>query len=144
MLIPYITLANPHAAMDLYKQALGATVSVIMDGPGGSVMHAEMNIVGQRFMLGGEWPGMSAAPQGRSPVNFMLYVDNADDALKCAVDAGMTITSEPENMFWGDRIAKANDGHGYEWTFAHNFEPISPEEMSKRAAAFVASMGREG
>jgi len=140
MPIPYVTLADPRAAMDLYKKALGATVTLIMDGPGNSVMHAEMSIGGQRFMLGGEWPGMSSAPSGRSPVNFMLYVDDADTALKQATEAGMSITSEPENMFWGDRIAKANDGHGYEWTFAHQVEEISTDEMRKRAAEFAASM----
>ncbi len=140
MLIPYITLADPRAAMALYENALGATITLVMDGPGESVMHAEMQIGGQRIMLGSVWPGMSAAPSGRSPVNFMLYVDNADDALKRALDAGMTIASEPENMFWGDRMAKANDGHGYEWTFAHQVEEVSPEEMQKRAAEFAASM----
>ncbi|MEE9321186.1 MAG: VOC family protein [Granulosicoccus sp.] len=141
MLIPYVTLADPRAAMDLYERALGATSSMVMDGPGGSVMHAEMDIGGTRFMLGGVWPGMSVAPEGRSPVNFMLYVDNADEALKQAVAAGMSVASEPEDMFWGDRMAKADDGHGYQWTFAHEIEKVSPEEMKKRAAAFAESMG---
>jgi len=141
MLIAYVTLADPRKAMALYEEALGATTGLVMDGPGGSVMHAEMQISGQRFMLGGEWPGMSSAPTGRSPVNFMLYVDDVDAALKRAVDAGMTTSSEPENMFWGDRIAKANDGHGYEWTFAQTVEEVSAEEMGKRAAEFAASMG---
>lgn len=141
MLIPYVTLADPRAAMALYEKALGATTTMVMDGPDGSVMHAEMQIGGQQFMLSGVWPGMSVAPSDRSPVNFMLYVDDADKALERAVDAGMTKTFEPENMFWGDRMAKANDGHGYEWTFAHQVEEVSPEEMKKRAAEFAESMG---
>jgi len=141
MLIPYVTLADPRAAMDLYEKALGATVTMVMDGPDGSVMHAEMVIGGTRFMLSGVWPGMSSAPVGKSPVNFMLYVDNADDAFKQAVAAGMSVSSEPEDMFWGDRMAKASDGHGYEWTFAHEVEKVSPEEMKKRATAFAESMG---
>ena len=141
MMIPYVTLADPRAAMTLYEKALGATTVMVMDGPDGSVMHAEMQIGGQRFMLGGVWPGMSTAPSGQSPVNFMLYVTDVDDALKRAVEAGMTKTSEPEDMFWGDRMAKADDGHGYEWTFAHQVEDVSPEEMKKRAAEFAKSMG---
>jgi len=140
MLIPYLTLTDPRAAMALYEKALGASNAYTMDGPDGSLMHAEMQIGGQRIMLSGEWPGMAVAPSGRSPVNFMLYVENADEALKSAVDAGMTVASEPETMFWGDRIAKASDGHGYEWTFAHQVEEVSPEEMQKRAAEWAASM----
>ncbi len=141
MLIPYVTLADPRAAMALYEKALGAKITAIMDGPDDSVMHAEMEIAGQRFMLSGEWPGITSAPQGRSPVNFMLYVDNADKAAEQAVKAGMTLSSEAEDMFWGDRLAKATDGHGYEWTFAHQVEEVSPAEMSKRAADFAAAMG---
>ena len=59
MMIPYVTLADPRAAMTLYEKALGATTVMVMDGPDGSVMHAEMQIGGQQFMLGGVWPGMS-------------------------------------------------------------------------------------
>lgn len=140
MLIPYLTLSDPRAAMALYEKALGASTTYVMDGPDGSLMHAEMEIGGQRVMLSGEWPGMSSAPSGRSPVNFMLYVEDADEALRQAVDAGMSTASEPETMFWGDRMAKANDGHGYEWTFAHQVEEVSEEDMKKRAAEWAASM----
>jgi len=139
MLIAYATIADPRAAIELYKQALDATVANIMEGPDGSVMHAELLISGQRFMFSGEWPGFSNAPTNRSPVNFMLYVDNADAAHKKAIDAGMTSSSEPQDMFWGDRNAKAVDGHGYEWTFAHQFEKVSADEMQKRANEFAAS-----
>jgi len=142
MLIAYLTIKDPRAAMTLYEKALGAKSGLVMDGPGGSVMHAEMNIGDQLFMLAGEWPGMSAAPKAgeRSAVNFMLYVDNADNAYQQAVDAGMTSAQEPEDMFWGDRIAKVADGHGYEWTLAHKVEDVSNEEIAKRAQAFIASM----
>ena len=140
MPIPYVTLRDPAAAIELYKKAFDASLSFSMDGPGGSIMHAEMMILGDRFMLGSEWPGVSAAPEGRSPVNFMLYVANADDAQKKAIEAGMTASSEPEDMFWGDRMAKVSDGHGYEWTFAHQIEDVSEDDMRKRAAAWLSSM----
>ncbi len=139
MLIPYATIANPRAAIALYEKAFDASVANIMEGPDGSVMHAELNIGGQRFMFSGEWLGFSMAPTTRSPVNFMLYVDNADKAYAKAIDAGMSSSSEPEDMFWGDRNAKVLDGHGYEWTFAHKVEDVSPEEMQKRAIAFAQS-----
>lgn len=141
MPIAYVTLRDPAAAIKLYEKAFDANTTFSMDGPGGSIMHAELSIFGERFMLGAEWPGVSAAPEGRSPVNFMIYVPNADEAQKKAVDAGMKMASEPEDMFWGDRMAKVSDGHGYEWTFAHQIEDVSEDEMRKRAAAWLASMG---
>lgn len=141
MAIPYLTLKDPDSAMALYAKAFDATTTMLMDGPGGSIMHAEMNIGGHRVMMGSEWPGMSEAPTGRSPVNFMLYVNNADEALAKAVAAGMTKLSDPEDMFWGDRMAKVNDGHGYEWTLAHQFEEVSEDDLKTRAAAWLESMG---
>ncbi len=141
MPIPYITVKDPAAAISLYEKAFDATTTMMMDGPGGSIMHAEISIGGERFMLGAEWPGVSSAPEGRSPVNFMMYVPNADEAQKKAIAAGMTLASEPENMFWGDRMAKVSDGHGYEWTLAHQVEEVSEDDMKKRAAQWLASMG---
>lgn len=139
MLIPYLTLRDPKAAMALYEKALGAATTLKMDGPDDSVMHAEMMIGDDTFMLSAEWPGMAEAPNGRSPVNFMLYVSDVDEALKRAAAAGMSITSEPENMFWGDRNAKVDDGHGYEWTLAQKVEEVSPEEIERRAAEWAAA-----
>lgn len=133
MLIPYMTLRDPKAAMALYEKALGATTAMVMDAPDGSIMHAEMSIDGEKFMLSAEWPGMAEAPTGRSPVNFMLYVSDVDAAYQQALAAGMSSVSEPENMFWGDRNAKASDGHGYEWTFAQQVEEVSPDEIKRRA-----------
>lgn len=141
MLVPYLTFEDPRAAMALYEKAFGAVSANVMDGPGGMVMHAEMEIGGQKMMLSGIWPGMPEPAKGRSPVNFMLYVDNADAALKRAVDAGMTSQMEPEEMFWGDRIARVSDGLGFEWTLAQQIEEVSPDELQKRAAAFVQSIG---
>lgn len=139
MLIPYLTLRDPKAAMSLYEKALGASTTMVMDGPDDSIMHAEMRIGEDTFMLSAEWPGMSEAPSGRSPVNFMLYVPDVDEALKTAKAAGMSVTSEPENMFWGDRNAKVNDGHGYEWTFAQKVEEVSPAEIKRRADEWAAA-----
>ena len=139
MPIPYLTVADPIATIEQYQNALGARLVHKMMGPNNSIMHAELEIHGHRVMLSGEWPGFSSAPAGRSPVNFMIYVDNADDAYNKAITAGMESSSAPETMFWGDRNAKVTDGQGYEWTFAHKVEEVSDEEMQKRADDFAAS-----
>jgi len=137
---PYLTLEDPRAAIALYEKALDATVTLSMDGPGGMLMHAEISIGNEKLMLSGVWPGMSNAPDGRSPVNFMVSVENADAAYKKAIAAGMTSAGEPEDMFWGERMARVNDGHGYEWMFVHQTEELTEEEVGKRAQEFAAAM----
>ena len=141
MAIPYLTLKDTAAAIAIYSKAFDAQTVMVMDGPGGSIMHAEINIGGTRVMMGSEWPGQSVAPSGRSPVNFMLYVDNVEQALEKAVSAGMRKISDPEDMFWGDRMARVNDGHGYEWTLSQEVEKVSAEEVKARAAEWLKSMG---
>ena len=140
MPIPYLTLADPRAAMALYAAAFDARSGTIMAGPGDSVMHAEMSIGNSPLMLSGEFEGFADAPKGRSPVNFMLYVDDVEAACARAVDAGMAQTQAPEDQFWGDRTAKLEDGHGYEWTLAQRVEHVDDEEIRRRAAAYAAAM----
>jgi len=74
MAIPYITVKDPRAAIQLYEKAFGGSTVYIMDGPDGSVMHAEMSVGGQRLMLSGEWPGMAsrAWPQRRKGVHRLI------------------------------------------------------------------------
>ena len=142
-MIPYVTFKDPRAAIALYEKALGATTHFVMDGPDGMVMHAELGISGNRFMLSSEWPGMAEAPSGRSPVNFMLYVDNVDEAFTHAVASGMTAVAEPKDEFWGDRNARVDDGHGYEWTLAQHVEDVSEEELARRVAVFAEEAGSD-
>ena len=59
---PQLTCRDAARAIDFYKQALGAKEIMRMNGPGGRVMHAEMQIGDSRFMLGDEFAGMSVAP----------------------------------------------------------------------------------
>src|SRR6202142_600625 len=72
---PYLVIKGAAKAIDYYKNVFGATVVVRMDGPGGSVAHAELQIGDSRIMLADENLGMgarSAESIGASPVS--LYV----------------------------------------------------------------------
>ena len=44
------------------------------------------------------------------------------------------------DMSWGDRMGKAADPFGHEWTLATHKEEVSPEEARKRGEAFFAQM----
>src|SRR5258708_19813538 len=59
---PQLTCRDAARAIDFYKEALGAKELMRLAGPGGRVMHAELQIGDSRIMLADEFPGMSAAP----------------------------------------------------------------------------------
>lgn len=101
-----------------------------MPGPGGVVIHAEVNIGDSRVMLG---EVMQGTPQSSS--FFYLYVNDVDAQYRRAVKAGAISQTEPTDQFWGDRMATVKDSFGNTWSLATHREDPTPEEMAKRMAA---------
>src|SRR4051794_10902783 len=92
---PYLTIDGAGKAIEFYKKAFGATERMRMPGPGGRIMHAEVQIGDSAIMLSDEFPEMCAkGPQslGGSPVTIMLYVEDVDTFVARAVEAGATLT----------------------------------------------------
>jgi PhnB protein len=140
---PYLAVENASEAIDFYKRALGAKERVRMPGPGGSVMHAELEIGDSVVMLSDPFPQASTKPPkelGGTSVSIMVYVDNIDSLYKQAIDAGATSLMEPDDMFWGDRFGSVQDPFGHSWTIATHVEDVSPEEMQKRSQEFMSAM----
>jgi uncharacterized glyoxalase superfamily protein PhnB len=141
----FMIVKDAREVMDFYSRAFGAETVMRMPGPDGkSTMHAEMRIGDSMLMLCDEnpnWNTKSAATLGGSPVSLHLYVNDADAAFKRAVQAGCTVTMPIQDAFWGDRYGKLRDPFGYEWGIATHKEDLSPEELDRRAAEFMKSMG---
>jgi PhnB protein len=136
--MPYLTIDGAAAAIDFYKDVLGATERTRMDGPDGRVGHAELNIGDSVVMLADESPDMgNRGPQtlGGTPVLLMVYVENVDAVFDKAVSKGAKPTRPVENQFYGDRAGQFEDPFGHMWFVASHVEDVSPEEMEKRAQA---------
>jgi PhnB protein len=141
---PYMVCKGTAAAVALYTKAFGAKVKVRMDGPDGTVVHAELQIGDSRIMLGEEQAAMDAkAPPtiGGTPVHIFLYVTDVDRWFERAVAAGARPEMPPTNMFWGDRYAKVSDPFGHRWLLATHVEDVSPKEMARRSAEAMAQPG---
>jgi PhnB protein len=46
-----------------------------------------------------------------------------------------------ENKFYGDRSGSLEDPFGHQWHFATHVEDVPPDEMAKRAEAFMKQQG---
>jgi PhnB protein len=140
---PYLAMDDANKAIEWYKQAFGATERLRMDGPGGTVGHAELEIGDSVVMMSDPFPQASTkAPRelGGTTASVMLYVEDVDAFVKQAVDAGATMTMEVGDQFWGDRMGSFTDPFGHSWSIATHVEDVSPEEMEKRAAEFMSAM----
>jgi len=141
---PYMVCKGAAAAIALYQKAFDAKVKVRMDGPGGIVVHGELQIGNARIMLGEEQAAMDAkAPTtvGGTPVHIFLYVKDVDRWFQRAVSAGATGEMPPTDMFWGDRYAKVSDPFGHRWLIATHVEDVSAKEMARRSADAMAQTG---
>ncbi len=143
-LTPQLTCRDAARAIDFYKEALGAKVLNRMDGPGGRIMHAELQIGDSRFMLSDEFPGMTAAPNLNALQSFslFLYTNDVDSAFNRAVKAGARADMQPSDMFWGDRYGKFTDPFGHQWGLATHIEDVAPEEMKRRGEEWSKQMAK--
>ena len=137
-LTPYLVVKGAAEALEFYKKAFGATETVRMPGPGGRIMHAEVQIGNSMLMLADENPEqghLSPATLGGSGSSIMLYTGDVDATITQAVAAGATVVMPAMDMFWGDRMGNLKDPFGHSWAIATHKEDVSPEEMGKRMAS---------
>lgn len=135
---PYLIIRDAAKALEFYKQAFGATELFRMEGPGGKIGHAEIKIGNSPIMLSDEMPEMGyLSPQslGGTPVSIMLYVEDVDTVASQAVAAGAQVLKPVADQFYGDRSGSFADPFGHQWHIATHIEDVTPEEVSKRAAA---------
>ena len=141
---PYLAVDDAAKAIDWYKQALGATELFRMEGPGGTIGHAELKIGDSVVLLADPFPQASTKPPkelGGTTASLMLYVEDVDAIVNRAADAGATVTMEVADQFWGDRFGSFTDPFGHSWSIATHIEDVPPDEMERRAAEFMAAAG---
>jgi PhnB protein len=137
----YLTVHDAAEAIEFYQAAFGATEVLRLDGPGGQIAHAEIEIAGRPVMICDPLPWFSTKPPtvlGGTSASVLVYVDDVDDAVSRAVDAGAQLRSEPKDMFWGDRLGEVFDPYGHSWLLATHVEDLTPEEIAERARAAAA------
>jgi PhnB protein len=142
---PFLSLDDAAGAIEFYKRAFGAEERGRMPAPDGRIAHAEIQIGDSVIMLSDMFEGQSLGKTpkqaGGTTVGLFLYVEDVDEVFKQALDAGATATSEPEDMFWGDRFGRVTDPFGHDWQIATRKEDLTPEELEKRSQEAAASLG---
>jgi uncharacterized glyoxalase superfamily protein PhnB len=142
-LSPYLAVDDAAAAIDFYVRAFGAKELSRMPAPDGKIGHASIQIGDSIVMFADPFPQATARPPkelGGTSVSLMMYVEDADAVFKQAVDAGATPQMEPDDMFWGDRLAQVGDPFGHSWQIATHKEDLTDEEVAERGRKFMAGM----
>ena len=142
-LTPSLAVENATHAIEFYKRAFGAKERMRMPGPGGMIAHAELEIGDSVLMVSDPFPQSTVKPPkelGGTTVGVFLYVEDVDEVVQQAIDAGATVTMPVEDQFWGDRFGTVSDPFGHTWMIATHKEDLTPDEMMKRGQEAMASM----
>ena len=142
--IPALIIDGAAKAIDFYCTVLGATCRLRMDGPDGTVGHAELEIGDSLVMLADEYPDMGyRGPRavGGTPVSLMVYVEDVDAVFALALANGATELEAPTDKFYGDRSGTFEDPFGHHWHLASHVEDVPEDEMMRRAEAFNQDQG---
>ncbi len=139
-LTPFLCIDGASAAIDFYISVFGAELVDRMDGPGGTVAHAELDFGNGRLQLSDPQDAYQlAAPELGASVthSVALYCDDTDAIVARAEKAGATIREAAQTFVTGDRFASILDPFGQRWTVMTRVEDVSPEERDRRMAEWA-------
>lgn len=142
-LTPQIAVADVAATMEFYVKAFGGKEVMRMPGPDGSLMHGEVMVGNSMIMIDKTNEGVKSPPEvGGTNVTLHMFVANADEVFKAAIDAGAKELMPLEDMFWGDRYGEIEDPAGHRWAIATHIEDLTGEQMQQRSQLMMEEMAK--
>jgi PhnB protein len=107
---PYVQVMPVEEVINFVKQAFDGQELFRAHGGAGGI-HAEMKVGDAMLMIGGggTWKGPAR------PVGMLIYVDDADEAYRRAIEAGATSIHAPVDQPYGDREGSVTDAAGNNW-----------------------------
>jgi PhnB protein len=139
-LTPFLCVQGASAAIDFYVAVFGAELVDRMDGPNGTVAHAELDFGNGRLQLSDPneaYQIAAADPAGFATHSLALYCGDTDAVVARAEKAGATIREPAQTFVTGDRFASILDPFGQRWTVMTRIEDVSAEERDRRMAEWA-------
>jgi PhnB protein len=127
---PNIIVDDAEQAVAFLKSAFGAKENYRLTLSNGTITHCELKIGDSIVNLGTAmegWPAHGLVAQ--------IYVEDADQLFRRAVQAGAHVIMPMTDMFFGSREGRVADPFGNVWTIATLVEEVAPEEMQRRLRA---------
>jgi PhnB protein len=141
-LFAYITVKNAAEAIAFYASVFGATEKFRLTEPSGRIGHAQLDFGGPTLMVAEEFPEygtVAPTPGAPAAVRLHLHVDNCDEIIARAVNAGAKLERAAQDEFYGERSGSFYDPFGHCWLVGHSIEEVTPEEMQRRYTEMMTS-----
>jgi uncharacterized glyoxalase superfamily protein PhnB len=140
-LTPFLVVDGAAEAIEFYGSVFGATLLEKMDGPNGSIAHAELDFGAGRLQLSDPNPAYKLEAVERKEAvthSIVLYCPDADATVARAEEAGATIREALQTFVTGDRFASIVDPFGQRWAVMTRVEEVDAEERDRRLAEWAA------
>jgi PhnB protein len=131
---PALNTVDAKATIAFCKKVFGAKLRMTMPGPGGKLMHAELQVGDSIVMVS------DAVMEPARVSGVFVYVPKVDKAIAKAVALGATVKMPAMDQFWGDRMGAVVDPQGNIWTIATHIENVGSAEMKKRTKEHAKQM----
>jgi len=109
IMMPYLIVNGAEKFISFTKTVFGAEETYKSMRDENRIQHAELNFKGCTLMVSDATQNVSSKPG-----SFFIYVPNADETFKLALDQGATIISPVENQSYG-RSGGVEDPFGNIW-----------------------------
>lgn len=130
---PYLIVDDVNKLMAFLEEAWGAKGPACAQDAEGNVLHAEIKVGDSYVMMGKASADSAKAYQS----TLYLYVNDIDEWYRKALSAGASAIQAPCNQYYGDRNAVIKDPCGNYWWIASRVETVAPEELARRAEAYM-------
>jgi PhnB protein len=131
---PYLLYQDVASILDWLGGTFGFQERMRLQGPDGTITHAEMELADGVIMMGCPGPEYQNPKRvGRITQHLYVYVDDVDKHFEHAKRTGARILEEPQDQFYGDRRYGAEDPEGHHWYFAQHVRDVAPEDMNPPA-----------
>lgn len=125
---PWMVTEDTAGLLDFLKAAFDAEELGRVEGPEpGGIGHAEARIGTSIVMM------FDSPFKVETPALLRLYVDDAEEAIRRAVDAGAAVvTPVTDVQAWGDRVGRVRDPFGNLYWLQERVEEVDPAEVPER------------
>jgi PhnB protein len=125
---------DPAAALDFYVAALDGRELLRFAEPGGTIVHAEVEIGESIFSLTQSDGNVNLSPAqlGGTPILCHLQVPDADARSAAMVANGPTVLIPVADQYYGSRDGRLQDPFGHLWLLRQPLGDLTQEEIQAR------------
>jgi uncharacterized glyoxalase superfamily protein PhnB len=125
--VPILVYEDVGRAIDWLCETFGFKERLRAATPGGSVVHAQVDLAEGTVMLGRQGAEFRPPRPGEVSQYVTVHVPDVDAHFERARERGAHIVKPPTDMPFGERQYTAEDLGGHRWTFSQSVADVALE-----------------